>query len=168
MGASRHCRHSLQRVRPGNCPGRTHGRARRDLRRVRARQSRLTLPARSVIVGLGLMVGAVLQPAGAQVRDTVPRRDSVTRTDTIMTARDSARARLKAHADSVARRDSIIRADSIKPGIAQSELPVQADPAGNYHWTRKDMFSGGAIDVMDLLERIPGLVGLHSSWIAQP
>ncbi|HEX7938176.1 MAG TPA: hypothetical protein VF483_04240 [Gemmatimonadaceae bacterium] len=114
------------------------------------------------------MAGAVLQPASAQVRDTVMRRDSANRRDTIMTPRDSARARLKAHADSVARRDSIIRADSIKPGIAQAELPVLADPSGNFHWTRKDMFSSGAIDVMDLLERVPGLVGLHSSWIAQP
>ena len=115
----------------------------------------------AILVGLGLLVGAVLQPAGAQVRDTVTRRDTTA-------AADSARARLKAQSDSIAQRDSAVRADTIKAGIAQSELPVLADPSGGWHWTRKDVFTSGAINVLELLERVPGLVGLRSSWIAQP
>ena len=30
------------------------------------------------------------------------------------------------------------------------------------------MYTTGALDVLDLLERVPGLVGLKTSWIAQP
>jgi len=93
------------------------------------------------------------------VRDTT-RRDTVALSD-------SARARLKAKADSAAR-DSLIKRDTIKAGIAESELPVLADPTGSFHWTRKDVFSTGAITVLDLLDRIPGLTGLQSKWIAQP
>ena len=81
---------------------------------------------------------------------------------------DSASARLKAQADSAARRDSLIRADTIKAGTAEAELPVLADPTGAFHWTRKDIFATGAINVLDLLDRVPGVIGLRSSGIAQP
>jgi hypothetical protein len=107
------------------------------------------------------LVGAVLQPAGAQVRDSVTRPDSAI-------VVDSLRARLaKAAADSL-RRDSLMRADTIKAGIAQSELPVLADPTGSFHWTRKEIFATGALTITDLLERVPGLSTLSASWIAQP
>jgi hypothetical protein len=103
-------------------------------------------------VGLGLLVGAVLQPAGAQVRDTsvVPKRDTA------------------AVRDTVPRRDSVVHRDTIKAGLAQSELPVLADPSGSYHWTRAAMFSTGALTLQDLLDRTPGLTGLRTNWIPQP
>lgn len=61
-----------------------------------------------------------------------------------------------------------MRADTIKAAIARSELPVLADPTGSFHWTRRDIFATGAMTVLDLLERVPGLTGLQSKWIAQP
>jgi hypothetical protein len=108
------------------------------------------------------MAGAVLQPAGAQVRDST-RRDTTRREIPAMS--DSVRAQMRT--DSI-RRDSVIKADTIKAGIAVAELPIVADPTGSLHWTRKDIFATGALTVLELLEHVPGLTGLQSKWIAQP
>ena len=107
-----------------------------------------------------------MQPAAAQGRDTTARRDSVPRADSLRA--DSVRARLQARLDSARQRDSLRRADTVKAAIAEAEIPVLADPAGGFHWTRKDMFETGALNVLDLLDRVPGVVGLRSNWIAQP
>jgi hypothetical protein len=70
--------------------------------------------------------------------------------------------------DSISARDSVPPRDTIKAGLAQSELPVLADPTGSFHWTRATMFSTGALNVQDLLDRTPGLTGLRTNWIAEP
>lgn len=133
-------------------------------------------------LGLGLLVGAVLHtPAEAQVRDTVR-----TRPDTLRARPDSAARRdttrevrvpIPPGADSLLQRDSIQAAlrdtavvveDTLKDPIAVAEAPVLADPTGSFIWTRRDMFSSGALTVSDLLERVPGLTAFRSSWIAQP
>lgn len=75
-------------------------------------------------------------------------------------------------ADSAARdstaRDNAVAPDTIKAAIAQARLPVLADPGGSHHWTRATMFETGALTVQELLDRVPGLTGLRSNWIAQP
>lgn len=107
-------------------------------------------------VGLGLLVGAVLQPAGAQVRDTAAvKRDSSVVRDTSMTRPG-------------VRRDSAVRRDTIKAALATAELPVLADPTGSFHWNRQNIFATGALSVQDLLDHVPGLTGLRANWIAQP
>jgi hypothetical protein len=141
-------------------------------------------------LGLGLLVGAVLQTtAQAQVRDTSrTRRDTIrSPRDTIPGARDTTakrdtsravRVAVPAGADSLLRRDSLLQRDSarvpatardsIKAPVASAEAPVLADPSGSFVWDRRDMFSTGALTVQDLLDRIPGVTGIRSGWIAQP
>jgi len=96
------------------------------------------------------------------------RDSSVVRRDTGLT-RDSAAARARNDSAALrARKDSAAAADTIKAALAQSELPVLADPSGSYHWTRRTMFESGALTVQDLLDRTPGLTGMRANWIAQP
>jgi hypothetical protein len=140
-------------------------------------------------IGLGLLVGAVLYTdLPAQQRDTSrTRRDSLRSPgDTIPVSRDTSAKRdtagairvpLPAREDSLLRRDSLQRRDSlralarrdtIKAPLTTAEAPPLFDPTGSFVWDRRDVFSTGALTVQDLLDRIPGVTGLRSSWIAQP
>lgn len=101
------------------------------------------------------MVGAVLQPAHAQVRDTITRRDT-------SRAQDTTAARRAGQGVDATRRDTV------KAALAESERPVLADPSGSFHWNRRGIFATGAITVQDLLDRVPGLTGLRANWIGQP
>jgi hypothetical protein len=64
--------------------------------------------------------------------------------------------------------DTVIRRDTIKAALARAELPITADGAGRYHWTRDELFAGGGLTLLELLERIPGATGFRSGWIAAP
>lgn len=143
-------------------------------------------------VGLGLLVGAVFHSvAHAQARDTTRTKRDTTRGrgDTLTMGRDTSAKRdttrdvrvpLPPRADSMLRRDSVLRRDSaraavpqpvrdtVKAPLAAAEAPVLADPNGSFVWDRRDVFSTGALTVQDLLDRLPGVTGLRSGWIAQP
>ncbi len=108
-------------------------------------------------------------------RDTIPRRDSTAaRRDTTRDVRVPVPAREDSllRSDSLLRRDSLRAAspsrDTLKAPIATAEAPTIADPNGSFVWDRNDMFSTGALTVLELLDRIPGVTGLRSGWIAQP
>ena len=108
------------------------------------------------------MVGAVLQPPlAAQVRDPTKevRVPVPAREDSLL--RDTTRRRDSLNA--LAR-----RRDTLKAPIAFAEAPVATDPSGSYVWTRRDVFSTGALTVQDLLDRIPGVTGLRAGWFSQP
>jgi hypothetical protein len=140
-------------------------------------------------IGLGLLVGAIFHTtASAQVRDTSRTKRDTSRspTDTITARRDTSAKRdttrdvripLPPREDSLLQRDSLLRRDSaravmsrdtIKAPLTTAEAPVLADPSGSFVWDRRDVFSTGALTVQDLLDRIPGVTGLRSGWIAQP
>ena len=95
------------------------------------------------------------------------RRDSVT-IGTPAAPRDSAgRARsdsIRGIPDSLATR-KVVR-DSIKAPIARAELPPQTGVGQPYRWTRDSLFATGALTALDLLERVPGLLGFRSGWLA--
>ena len=113
------------------------------------------------------MVGAVLHaaPAAAQERrDTTRRADSVrvavpapappdilvdtTKRDTLRT--DSAR----------------VRGDTIKAPLAAWPAPTLVEIADRYVWDREALFASGALTVLDLLERVPGITGFNAHFIA--
>jgi hypothetical protein len=138
------------------------------------------------------LVGAVLHgTASAQQRDTArTKRDTVrSPRDTLPISRDSAAKRdttrefrvpVPPREDSLLRRDSLVQRDSarsavsavardsIKAPMASAEAPMLADPGGSFVWDRRDLFSTGALTVQDLLDRVPGLTGFRSGWIAEP
>ena len=64
--------------------------------------------------------------------------------------------------------DTVIRRDTVKAPLARAELPLTIDAAGRYHWTREELFTGGGLTVLELLERIPGATAFRSGWIAAP
>ena len=126
---------------------------------------------------IGLVVGAVLLLSSAvdaqvPVRDTT-RRDSTARRDTTA-KRDTTgevRVAVPKGTDSLAKVDTDTlkqRHDTIKAPLAAAEAPVLADPNGSRVWSRKDVFSTGALTVQDLLDRIPGVTGLRGGWISHP
>ena len=64
--------------------------------------------------------------------------------------------------------DTVIPRDTIKASLTRAELPVTIDAAGRYHWTRDELFAGGGLTLLELLERIPGVTGFRSGWVASP
>ena len=119
------------------------------------------------------MAGAVLHgTAGAQVRDTLPKKRDTTvvlraaQPDSML--RDSLAKKAALDSARLARLDSIQRADTVESPIAHSERPVDIGIARRLHWDRDSLFATGAITLADLLERVPGLTGLHAGWIAAP
>ena len=75
---------------------------------------------------------------------------------------DSARLAI---ADSIA---SARRADSIKPPLPRAELPRSLDIGAPYRWDRDQLAATGAVNLAELLERVPGVVGFRTGWIASP
>ena len=121
-------------------------------------------------VGLGLMAGAVLQGEARAQDTTRVRRDTTIRmpippqADTIV------------RRDSIAQRDSAVRArlarlaaDSLKTPLARASVPELVDVARPVmQWDREALFATGALTLLDLLERIPGLTALRAGWMGAP
>lgn len=63
---------------------------------------------------------------------------------------------------------NIVRADSLKTPFARAESPATADIGLRYAWDREAFFSSGAITLLDLLDRVPGLTGFRGGWTAAP
>jgi hypothetical protein len=64
--------------------------------------------------------------------------------------------------------DTVIRRDTVKAPLTRAEFPVTVDAAGRYHWTRDELFAGGGLTLLELLERIPGATAFRAGWIAAP
>ena len=102
------------------------------------------------------MAGAVFYSVGATQE---PPRDTVAvRPDTARPPVDTIRTQP----------DTVVRRDTIKAPLARAELPVPVEVAGRYHWTRDELFTGGGLTLLELLERIPGATSFRSGWIASP
>jgi hypothetical protein len=128
-------------------------------------------------VGLGLVAGAVLQgEAGAQDTTRARRDTARVRRDTTVRVPIPPQADTIVKRDSIAQRDSAVRArlarlaaDSIKTPLARAELPELVDVARPImRWNRDSLFATGALTLLDLLERIPGLTALRAGWLASP
>ncbi|HXN75409.1 MAG TPA: Plug domain-containing protein, partial [Gemmatimonadaceae bacterium] len=66
------------------------------------------------------------------------------------------------------RADSIRKADSIKPPIGRFADPALYEIGPQYEWNRAQLFATGALSVIDLLDRIPGVTTFRSGWLATP
>jgi hypothetical protein len=58
--------------------------------------------------------------------------------------------------------------DSIKPAIGRFADPATYEIGRQYQWNRAQLFATGALTVLDLLDRIPGVTTFRSGWIATP
>lgn len=102
------------------------------------------------------MAGAIFYSTGASQE---PPRDTVAvPQDTTPPVADTIRTQP----------DTVIRRDTVKAPLTRAEFPVTVDAAGRYHWTRDELFAGGGLTLLELLERIPGATAFRSGWIASP
>jgi hypothetical protein len=58
--------------------------------------------------------------------------------------------------------------DSIKPPIGRFADPALYEIGPQYEWNRAQLFATGALTVVDLLDRIPGVTTFRSGWLATP
>ena len=102
------------------------------------------------------MAGAIFYSGAAGQQ---PPRDTVAvPKDTAPPAADTSRTKP----------DTVIRRDTVKAPLARAEFPLTVDGAGRYHWNRDELFAGGGLTVLELLERIPGATSFRSGWMAAP
>ena len=137
-----------------------------------------------LFVSAGIATGA-----GAQVRPDSVRRDSVKvalpipdrlrdslRADSIRRASTTG-ARADGEVvkpDSIAlaerdRRDSALAArarDTLKAPTARFELPGQFDITDRLTFTREQILSSGAVNIADILDRVPGVTTFRAGWLA--
>lgn len=133
---------------------------------------------RSVRLMTASLLVAIAVPAfaSAQVRPDSVRKDTVRVSvpvpappgvDTLpkrIIASDSAVFRRE-----VARTDSIKRAiagDTIKAPLARFERPDDFETSQRLRFSREEILSSGAINLADLLDRVPGVTTYRSGWIA--
>ena len=128
---------------------------------------------RRALTGLALVAlgGAVLPGgAGAQVRPDSARRaprDTVSvpippRPDSLFT--DSVAA-----ADSLRRADSLrVAHDTLRAPLAVAPVPPPLTAGAAYAWGRDEIFASGALTLLDLLERVPGVTGFRTGWLLPP
>jgi len=64
--------------------------------------------------------------------------------------------------------DTVVRRDTVQPPLTHAEMPITLDASGRYHWNREELFAGGGLTLLELLERIPGVTGFRSGWVASP
>jgi hypothetical protein len=115
---------------------------------------------------LGLLLSAAVLTAVGEAQDT-----TAIRRDTTVVIPIPPRADSMIVADSAALPPDTVRVvpDSIQPPIARSEFPRLADAARpRLRWDRDSLFGTGALNLLDLLERIPGVTGFRTSWITSP
>ncbi len=60
------------------------------------------------------------------------------------------------------------RTDTIRAGFSRAELPPSTEIGPSWHWNRAELFASGAVSLSDLLERVPGVTGLHAGWFPLP
>jgi len=61
-----------------------------------------------------------------------------------------------------------VKRDSIKPPIGRFADPATYEIGPQYEWNREQLFATGALTVVDLLDRIPGITTYRSGWLATP
>lgn len=60
------------------------------------------------------------------------------------------------------------RIDSIKAPVGRFADPVPYEIGPQYEWNRTQLFATGALTLVDLLDRIPGITTFRSGWLATP
>ncbi len=61
-----------------------------------------------------------------------------------------------------------VKADSIKPPVGRFADPLTYEIGSQYDWNRAQLFATGALSLVDLLDRIPGITTFRSGWLSTP
>jgi hypothetical protein len=111
----------------------------------------MRIPAR-----LGLVAGALLYVAASPARAQVPPPP-------VSAVPIPVKPRTDSGPDS-----AHVKTDSIKPPIGRFADPALYEIGPQYEWNRAQLFATGALTVVDLLDRIPGVTTFRSGWLATP
>jgi hypothetical protein len=138
-------------------------------------------PLRRAWIGVAAGVVAQLLVAAQEARAQQPPRDTVRRRDTTVVvplpppadtipldSASEARRRRRAARDSAGRDTAAQRTDTLKAPLARALSPVLTDIGEPFYWDRAALFASGALTLLDLLERVPGLTGFRARWIGDP
>jgi hypothetical protein len=63
---------------------------------------------------------------------------------------------------------ALAKADSIKAPIGRFADPLTYEIGPQYDWNRAQLFATGALTLVDLLDRIPGITTFRSGWLSTP
>ncbi len=123
-----------------------------------------------------VMAAAIAAPvlASAQVRPDSVRKDTVRVSVPVPPGADTLPKRTIAtdsavFAREVARSDSIkrvIAGDTLKAPLARFERPDDFEISTRLRFSRDQILSSGAVNLADLLDRIPGVTTYRSGWVA--
>ncbi|MGH7652528.1 MAG: TonB-dependent receptor plug domain-containing protein [Gemmatimonadaceae bacterium] len=61
-----------------------------------------------------------------------------------------------------------VKVDTIKAPISRFADPLTYEIGPQYDWDREQLFATGALSLIDLLDRIPGLTTFRSGWLSTP
>ena len=61
-----------------------------------------------------------------------------------------------------------VKTDTIKAPIGRFADPETYEIGAQYEWNRAQLFATGALTLVDLLDRIPGVATFRSGWLATP
>jgi hypothetical protein len=61
-----------------------------------------------------------------------------------------------------------VKPDTIKPPVGRFADPALYEIGPQYDWNRTQLFALGALTVIDVLDRIPGVTTFRSGWLATP
>jgi hypothetical protein len=61
-----------------------------------------------------------------------------------------------------------VKTDTIKAPIGRFADPALYEIGPQYEWNRAELFATGALTVVELLDRIPGVTTFRSGWLATP
>ena len=61
-----------------------------------------------------------------------------------------------------------VKTDTIKAPVGRFADPTLYDIGPQYEWNRTQLFATGALTLVDLLDRIPGVTTFRSGWLATP
>jgi hypothetical protein len=81
---------------------------------------------------------------------------------------DSSNDSARVKADSARLKADSIKADSIKAPIGRFADPLTYEIGPQYDWNRAQLFATGAVTLVDLLDRIPGITTFRSGWLSTP
>jgi hypothetical protein len=114
----------------------------------------------AVLAGLALFA----TDSGAQVRPDSARADSVRVSQPDSIVQDSLmQARILARSDSIRR---ALAGDTIKSPMARFEMPRQTEITDRLLFRRDSILATGAMNLADLLDRVPGVTSYRSGWLA--
>ncbi|HEX5830608.1 MAG TPA: hypothetical protein VFY16_06490, partial [Gemmatimonadaceae bacterium] len=116
-------------------------------------------------LGLGLATGTTIPVPGAAQQ--VPRDTSRTRRDTVVVPVPIGRLD-SLRVDSTVARDTTAAADTLKMPIAPAPAPISLAVGEAYTWDREALFASGALTLLDLLERLPGITGYRTAFLLGP